>query len=182
MKAWTVHTSGPILVVALDPGKATGVAVRDMYADAWRVTTDARRTLHFVSSMPFWDVSAYLEALASIRKLDALVIEDTRLLPIYQERRGRLVGQALAKMARSVGRIDRDVTLWEDWAKLNDILVVMWPPFRGKWKAADFEAAVGNAHAHARTNQHGRDAARLVLAVSPGDLRIARTVAALPSP
>ena len=162
------------MIVALDPGKTTGFAVRSV----------AEKTTHLlvVCSLSFWDVHTELSEYWEEGSLEALIIEDTRSQPIYQERRNRLRGQALAKMARSVGGIDRDVTLWEDWAELHDIPAILWPPFRGKWKAADFEAAVGNAHAHARTNQHGRDAARLVLAVSPGDLRIARTVAALPSP
>ena len=152
------------LIVALDPGKRTGIATRNMQDD--------HRELRLVSAMPFWDICSVLSNLESHCSLEALVVEDTRRQPIYQERRGRLKGQALAKMARSVGGIDRDVTLWEDWAGLHGVPVIMWPPFRGKWKATDFDAAVSSDHS--RTNQHGRDAARLALAVSPGDLRVAR--------
>lgn len=164
------------LVVALDPGKATGIATR-------RMADDEPGRLRLVSAMPFWGALNILSTLWDAGDLDALVIEDTRGQTIHARLRSKSGSPfALAKIARNIGGIDRDVTLWLDWAEAHDVPVVLFAPTSKKWKAADFEANVLNAHLHGRTNQHGRDAARLVLHVSPGDLRIARAVAELPDP
>jgi hypothetical protein len=156
VKAELEWCAGP-LVVGIDPGAVTGVAV-------WSV--EAQELLH-VGSGHFFDVLALLEsrvplggvADGSLWPVGLVVVEDARRLPIYAGRDG-LRGRRRDRVCRDVGRVDRDVELWEVWLRSRGLPVRLAEPLRGgKWDAATLEEVAGWA---APTNQHGRDAARLV--------------------
>ena len=171
VKAASAPEAGP-LVVGIDPGAETGVAV-------WSV--EAQALLH-VGSGHFFDVLALL---ASRVPLDArvslggvaagsswavglVVVEDARRLPIYARRDG-LQGRRRDRVCRDVGRVDRDVELWEVWLLSRGLPVRLAEPLRGgKWDAATLEDLSGWT---ARTNQHGRDAARLVFGTTERHLQ-----------
>jgi hypothetical protein len=136
------------VIVAVDPGKTTGFATYD----------PAARRLGIVTSASFLDAAAMLRDLRTLPGVALLVVEDSRGLPIYAKR-DHVRGRARDRVARNVGRIDRDVELWLALAERLRIPVRAAEPVRAKkWSAADLEAVTGY---DARSNQHGRDAARL---------------------
>ena len=153
---------GPVLV-GLDPGTETGFAV-------WSPT---RGALVHVASGPFWDVQTALATLCapvtetpsawSGWRVAGVVIEDPRRLPVYARHRGANRGER-DRIARSVGRIDRDVELWASWlASAGYAVRLVQPTRRKKW---DREALRRVSGWSAPTNEHGRDAARLVVGMS----------------
>ena len=82
----------------------------------------------------------------------------------------RLEEVVLAEEGRDVGRVDRDVELWEVWLLSRGLPVRLAEPLRGgKWDAATLEDLSGWT---ARTNQHGRDAARLVFGTTERHLEV----------
>ena len=157
-------TGGPVLV-GLDPGAVTGVAV-------W---SPALGQLLHVGSGTFWAVRDLIEqrtdpARGTVRAgrwgVAGVVVEDPRALPIYARHRSRAGGGPVGRgeadrIARSVGRIDRDVDLWETWLRDAGFGVhLSAPQRRRKWDAAALARMSGWT---APTNEHGRDAARLVV-------------------
>ena len=89
-----------------------------------------------------------------------VVIEDARALPIYG-RHGKVRGARRDKLARNVGRVDRETQLWVEYLARRGYRVLLVEPSRGqeKWDAATLKRIT---RYQGRTNQHGRDAARLV--------------------
>ena len=154
--------------IGLDPGSTTGLALYD--AD--------RRFLMRCLSGSFWEISQLIEeqtfpegnsmqeAFVSVLGDDAVpvalvVIEDSRRLPLFARNRSRqMTREARDKLCRNVGRIDRDIGLWDEWLKARGYQVLMVQPSREpKWSAEKLERITGWS---LRTNEHGRDAARLV--------------------
>jgi len=165
VKAASAPEAGP-LVVGIDPGAETGVAV-------WSV--EAQALLH-VGSGHFFDVLALLASRVSLGGVAAgsswavglVVVEDARRLPIYARRDG-LQGRRRDRVCRDVGRVDRDVELWEVWLRSRGLPIRLAEPLRGgKWDAATLEEVAGWT---APTNQHGRDAARLVFGTTERHLQ-----------
>ncbi len=153
---------GPVLV-GLDPGVETGLAV-------WSPRRDA---LVHVTSGPFWHVHRVLTGLCvpaadasptwSGWRVAGVVIEDPRRLPVYARHRGAGRGER-DRIARSVGRIDRDVELWAAWLDSVGYTVRLAQPVRRKkWDRDELRRLTGWS---ASTNEHGRDAARLVVGLS----------------
>ena len=158
---------GPVLV-GIDPGAETGVAV-------W---SPRRGALLHVGSASFWAVVALLaertEPVGPVGRAGAwqvagVVVEDPRRLPIYARNRSRTGAGAFGRgeadrIVRSVGRIDRDVELWATWLREAGYVVQLREPQRRrKWDAAELARLTSWT---APTNEHGRDAARLVVGVS----------------
>lgn len=152
-----------LCVVGIDPGDTTGVSVWDVDAQrlvacvgvgffdalqllserAWSVGDDYDEG----TRGPWWPVGL-------------VVVEDNRRLPIYA-RHDRVRGRERDRLCRNVGRIDRDVELWATWCTREGYAVRLAEPLRGgKWDAAKLRAVTGW---EAPTNEHGRDAARLVV-------------------
>jgi hypothetical protein len=134
------------LLAGIDPGTRTGFALYD--ADAG--------TLRRVEAMPFWEAAEVLSV--SAETVAAVVIEDARRIGLYAKHRS-LSGRRRDRAARSVGMIDRDVQLWLDLCRRLRLPVVTAEPTRSKWDAETFRRVTGWG---GRTNEHGRDAARLV--------------------
>ena len=155
----STYRAAPALIVGLDPGEQTGVAAYDPTA----------RRLKYCTSLGFWAMVRWFETeLGPIESVDGLapgpvllvVIEDARKLPIYGRHRA-VRGARRDKLARNVGRIDRDTQLWVEYLTMRGYQVVRSVPAAGdeKWLAETFKQIT---RWRGRTNQHGRDAARLV--------------------
>lgn len=145
----------PRLLLGLDPGEATGYALA------------AEGALVAVCALPVLDALGRLEADAP--RLAAVVIEDARALPIYA-RHGALRGGARDRLARGVGHVDAYTALLVERAARLGLPVARVEPSRApKWTADDLARLTGWA---APTNEHARDAARLVFG-----LHVAQAVA-----
>lgn len=161
--------SAGVLVVGIDPGEVTGVAAWDVGAQSF---------VH-VGSGSFFEVLGLLDKHvaatppAEVHRpepvkgwaVGLVVVEDARRLPIYASRDG-VRGRRRDRLCRDVGRIDRDVQLWADWLRARGLPVRLAEPLRGgKWDAATLARLTRTASGPGwtePTNQHARDAARLV--------------------
>ena len=161
-EAPATYRSSTVLIVGLDPGEQTGVTTYD---------PRARRLKHVVS-LGFWAMVRWFETeLGPIESVDGLapgpvllvVIEDARKLPIYG-RHGAVRGVRRDKLARNVGRIDRDIGLWVEYLTRRGYRVLLARPSRGqeKWDAATFKKITRYP---GRASQHARDAGMLVFAL-----------------
>lgn len=147
--------SAGVLVVGIDPGEVTGMAAWDVGAQSF---------VH-VGSGSFFEVLDLLDEWlgaappAAGWSVSLVVVEDARRLPIYASR-DCVRGRRRDRLCRSVGRIDRDVQLWVDWLRVRALPVRLAEPLRGgKWDAATLARLSGWTEP---TNQHARDAGRLV--------------------
>ena len=137
-----------MIVVGLDPGVHTGVAVWDTVS----------RTILDIRCSGIVDAMEYLRRLKEARGIGLVVFEDARQRKwIPREKdlsqfRGRAMG---------AGSVKRDCSIWEEWCKYNRIDCVKTPPRPGMTKLTDayFRGITGYDR---RTNEHGRDAAMLV--------------------
>lgn len=143
----SAETSPPLsLVVGVDPGDVTGLAVYDL----------GRGALVAVESLAFWTATARVHAEAAA--VVAVVVEDPRALGLYSRHR-TLGREQRDRAARSVGQIDRDVKLWAELCRRLGVRCVCVPPARrAKWTA---EALASETGWTGRTSEHGRDAARM---------------------
>ena len=135
-----------MIVVGIDPGQNTGLAVWDTVSRAF---LDIRCS-------GIVDAMRYLSELQSERQIGLLVFEDARKwLPrekSLKEFKGRAMG---------AGSVRRDSAIWEEWCRTFAIPFVAVPPRAGMTKLSDiqFQGITGYDR---RTNEHGRDAAMLV--------------------
>lgn len=137
-----------MIIVGIDPGVNTGLAVWD---------SSARQFLDIRCS-GIVDAMDYLRRLREERKISLVVFEDARQrkwIPREKdlaEFRGRAMG---------AGSVKRDSAIWEEWCITNRIDFVATPPRQGMTKLNDlyFRGLTGYDR---RTNEHGRDAAMLV--------------------
>ena len=137
-----------MIVVGIDPGQNTGLAVWDTVSRAF---LDIRCS-------GIVDAMRYLSELQSERQIGLLVFEDARQrkwLPrekSLKEFKGRAMG---------AGSVRRDSAIWEEWCRTFAIPFVAVPPRPGLTKLSDiqFQGITGYDR---RTNEHGRDAAMLV--------------------
>ena len=152
------------LILGIDPGKRTGLAFYDVEAG----------TLTRCEALDFWEaVEAVTEAADTIA---GAVVEDARRIGLYA-RRDDLRGRRRDAAARSVGEIDAQVRLWLELLERLAIPTATEQPTRQKWDAATFASLTGW---EGRTNEHARDAARLVFGRSPAQIALAANVAATP--
>lgn len=137
-----------MIVVGIDPGVHTGLAVWD---------TSSRQFLDIRCS-GIVDAMRYLHTLQSERGIGLVVFEDARQRKwIPREKdlsqfRGRAMG---------AGSVKRDCSIWEEWCETFALDCVKVPPRPGMTKFTDayFRGITGYDR---RTNNHGRDAAMLV--------------------
>ncbi|MEM9996822.1 MAG: hypothetical protein AAF809_03900 [Bacteroidota bacterium] len=171
------HAKRPLHLVGIDPGDVTGLAVYELRS----------KQLVTCESGHFFDVQDRLadyaitpqhldrmlsSGLANLAEdwwhVAAVVIEDSRGLPVYA-RHDRQRGRKRDAIVRNVGRVDRDVTLWAEWLRRRGFLVALREPVRGaKWKADTLQQLTGWT---TPTNEHARDAARLVWGWTEPELR-----------
>ena len=132
------------LVVGIDPGVTTGFALWDI---------DARK-LKEVSSMGIVDAMLRVQLMHKAGSLYLVVYEDARLRT-YFGAKGR---EAL----QGAGSIKRDCSVWAEWlGMLGCAYKAVSPKVKGpKRDAEQFARLTGWS---GRTNEHGRDAAMLVV-------------------
>ena len=137
-----------MIVVGIDPGVHTGVAVWDT----------ASRSFLEIRTVGIVDAMDYLRDFQKDRQIGLVVFEDARQRKwIPRERdlkefKGRAMG---------AGSVKRDSSIWEEWCNYHRIEFVKVPPRPGMTKLTDryFQGITGYDR---RTNEHGRDAAMLV--------------------
>lgn len=149
-----------MIVVGIDPGRNTGLAV-------W--STD-RLNFDRVESMPLHEAMNEVRLLhEGTRELATpthapllVVFEDARLRRWFgkMDREQAKYGAAVREGA---GAAKRDARVWEDFLKSLSVPYVARAPTRTKWPASYFAAT---AKWTGRTNEHGRDAGALVVGVN----------------
>ena len=137
-----------MLVVGIDPGVHTGLAVWD---------TSSRRLLD-VRCSGIVEAMRYVRELMDTRGVGLIVFEDARQrkwIPRERDLR-QFKGRAMG-----AGSVKRDSGIWEEFCEVYRIDCVKTPPRQGMTKLTDatFRGITGY---DARTNNHGRDAAMLV--------------------
>ena len=137
-----------MLIVGIDPGVNTGLAVWDTVSRAF---LDIR-------SSGIVDAMEYLRRLHSERTISLIVFEDARKRKWIPREKdlGEFKGKAMG-----AGSVKRDCAIWEEWCRAYEIDFVATPPRQGmtKWTDIAFRGVTGYDR---RTNNHGRDAAMLV--------------------
>ena len=137
-----------MLVVGIDPGVHTGLAVWD---------TSSRQLLD-VRCSGIVEAMRYVRELIDTRGVGLIVFEDARQrkwIPRERDLR-QFKGRAMG-----AGSVKRDSSIWEEFCEVYRIDCVKTPPRQGMTKLTDatFRGITGY---DARTNNHGRDAAMLV--------------------
>lgn len=154
------------LTLGLDPGQTTGRAL---------ACASSGRLLSVESGGPLATVRA-LDALAmeldaNGRRIAGVWIEDARDLPLYARNRNANRGER-DRIARSVGGVDALTALYAALCESHGWTVhLAAPQRRKKWDADEFKRLTGWAP---RTNEHGRDAARLVFGRTIPDRALGR--------
>lgn len=138
-------------VVGIDPGRTTGFAVWDRRA----------KKLATVTSMATHAAMAEVKRLHDAGELHSVVFEDARQRTWFGAMDAKVAKYGHA-VREGAGAAKREATLWADYLKSLGVTVVAQKPLKGgtKWSAAYFKRVTGWAE---RTNEHGRDAACLVL-------------------
>ena len=129
-----------MILIGIDPGVTTGVAVMD-------------GALLSVESMTLVSAMMWIVSMATSCQVKVYV-EDAR--------QRKWFGTKGRESLQGAGSIKRDCQIWEEWLTLHDIKFEMVPPKANKTKlnAEQFRKLTGWT---GRTNEHGRDAAMLVL-------------------
>lgn len=132
------------LVVGIDPGTKTGLALWDTQA----------RKLTEVSTLGAIEAMARCELMQRAGSLKHIVMEDARLRTWF--------GTKGREVLMGAGSVRRDCSIWCEWAEFHGVaLRSVSPQQKGaKVDAERFAKLTGWA---GRTSEHGRDAAMLVL-------------------
>lgn len=172
------------IYIGLDPGKNNGFAV-------WNCTT---KKLMVVKSMNIWAVMKEIKHLADIFSIQAIVIENPALnKPVFQSKEEKEAMDAafamlnrsarknqvqfaqavdeinkqmriLATKAQRVGMNKQYAAFLIEFCEQNSFEVLQIRPWLKKMKAEEFK---NYTKWESRTNEHGRDAARLVYKLEP---------------
>lgn len=136
------------LIVGIDPGVTTGYAVWD--ADA--------KILVAVDSHKICDAMKRLSTMHKAQPVHMVVFEDARLRTWF--------GTKGREALQGAGSIKRDCQIWADWlGALGCPYLSLSPKQKGaKVDAEPFRRLTGWT---LRTNNHGRDAAMLILGRRP---------------
>lgn len=141
--------SGEAFVIGIDPGVHTGVAL-------W---CPKQKALSVVTSMRIVDAMQLVASHHAAKTLAYVVMEDARLRKWF--------GTKGHEAKQGAGSIKRDCQIWVEWFVLIGCAYKsISPQSKGaKVDAAVFQRLTGWT---ARTNNHGRDAAMLVLGSKNG--------------
>ena len=137
-----------MIVIGIDPGMHTGLAVWD---------TSSRQFLD-IRTTNIVDAMDYLRQIREERGIGLVVFEDARQrkwIPREKDMK-QVKGRAMG-----AGSVKRDCSIWEEWCRFYCIDFVASLPRYGMTKLTDayFRGITGYDR---RTNEHGRDAAMLV--------------------
>ena len=150
------------LVVGIDPGKATGVAV-------WCPETNE---FEEVASFSFWEAVQYLDPYLLAGMVGLAVVEDSRKTGLFRQRLGGAASLIGAK-GRSLGRVDRDCLLWIQLFHRHEIPVIARST-KNKAKKVDAQTFRNLTGWKQVTNKHGRDAGMNVFGLNGSHVRSAR--------
>lgn len=133
------------LIVGIDPGVSTGVALWDC----------ATKTLRDVLTLGILQAQQHVLTIKNLGNLSHIVMEDARL------RTGYFGPNAKAKQ-QGAGSIKRDCSIWTEFCDIHGIMLRCVSP---KHKGAKVDAATFAKLTkwEGRTSEHGRDAALLVI-------------------
>jgi hypothetical protein len=132
------------MIVGVDPGVHTGFAVWDA----------SEKRLHDVASHGIVEAMVRVEGIHRQGLLRMVVFEDARLRTWF--------GSKGREALQGAGSIRRESAIWAEWlAHLGCPFKAVSPKSRGpKLSSVEFQRLTGWAQ---RTNEHGRDAAQLVI-------------------
>jgi hypothetical protein len=139
----TLARCDPQIVIGIDPGAVTGLAVWDA----------KERRLRDVNSMPIHEAMREVDAERRAGGLRMVVFEDARLRSWF--------GAAGREKLQGAGSIKRDCAIWADYLADIGVPFKQVKPQKGatKWTAERFRQMTGWT---GRCNEHARDAALLV--------------------
>ena len=139
------------IIVGIDPGQYTGVAVYD---------ADDRRFLS-LDTLTFWGAVALLEDLSERYMGLRVRLEDPNMIRAIYSRHDRTTGVKRDRVGQNVGMNKRDAQLWAEWLTDRGIAFDRVKPFpkSEKKNATTFKRTTGW---QGRTNEHQRDAGMLV--------------------
>lgn len=137
-----------MIVVGIDPGMHTGLAVWDT----------SRRQFLDIRCSGIVSAMDYLSELSVRHEIGLVVFEDARQRKWIP--RERDIAQVKGR-AMGAGSVKRDCSIWEEWCKARGVQYIATRPRSGLTKLTDayFRCLTGYDR---RTNDHGRDAAMLV--------------------
>ena len=135
--------------VGIDPGVNTGWASWD---------SESKQFLNIYTTN-FWDCITALKLLPKeIVESCCVIIEDPNLNRPTFDRPGQN-NFAMRKIAQNVGSNKRDAQLIIEWLEANKFEVIKVKPTTGKWDSKTFKSIT---KWEGSTNEHGRDAAKLI--------------------
>lgn len=145
--------------LGIDTGTNTGMALWD---------SRAKRFL-FIKSTTAYEALTEAKKLFDSGNVDIIAIEDARLnkttfgnkLKPYYALKNQKDYNLVLKIAQDVGGVMRDAAIWEEFCKLNDIEYRLVKP--NKNSMTKMGAEFFKNYYDGKTNEHGRDAAALVL-------------------
>lgn len=139
------------IIVGIDPGVHTGFATWDMSA----------KRLESVMSVQIHDAMDRVRNLRDAGMLRCVVFEDARQRTWFGAADARQQKSG-AGVREGVGSVKRDCTIWQDFLTSLGVPFEAVKPMKGATKldAKQFKAIT---KWHGTTNNHGRDAAMLII-------------------
>lgn len=134
--------------IGIDPGVNTGYALWD----------SKQGKFDMVSTITFWGAILLLEVAMIVKEQHCIVIEDPNLNRPTFDRPGQNTF-VMKKIAQNVGSNKRDAQLLIEWCESNGFEVVRVKPSTAKWDKNTF---IRITKWERTTNEHGRDAAKLI--------------------
>jgi len=140
------------IYVGIDPGVHTGLA-------KW--CSPERRFMLVTSTLIHEAMEVVLE-LHRAGTLHSVTFEDARQRSGYYGGMDAKQARYGAGVREGVGSVKRDCSIWQGWLEHHGIPFYSIPPRAGatKWPSSTFARLTGWTD---RTNEHGRDAATLVI-------------------
>lgn len=131
--------------IGVDPGKKTGVAIWDK----------KEKRIIGLTTTDFWGI---IYTIKYQTEPITVVIENPNLNKPTFDRGAN--AKANTRISQNVGSNKREAELIIDYCKRNSVPCIEVRPNKAKWSQKEFEQVTG---LKTRTNEHVRDAARLVI-------------------
>lgn len=144
--------------IGVDAGKKTGIAVYSMElpdSEAW-----------FLHTKSFWDAYDFIKGYPAASTGIIIEVPNAKR-HLYARKDGEGVGRGRERMAANVGSNRREAELLASRFESLGFPVVRVTPKGSKWSAKELERFTGITEL---TNEHVRDAVRLVFDSIPGKI------------
>jgi hypothetical protein len=149
------------LVIGIDPGVTTGIAVWDCNERKYLLLTSCGILKAFERVELFTLGKDYGQVF--------VIFEDARKRRGYYGRADDKFAKYGAGIREGVGSVKRDCSIWEEWLKANAIPFEARKPRNTKMDAEGFKRLTGH---QAQTNEHSRDAGLIVHELSDTAIRL----------